>query len=357
MDNKIDYLFDKLLEMDGSDLHMVEGQVPKVRAHGRLKPIEGEPTLTYESIRAYLEEICEPRRWEKFLEHMDLDFAYDKDETYRFRSNYYFQIHGMAAVFRVIPTKIMTLKELNLIPVMETFAHLRSGLVLVTGPTGSGKSTTLAAIINHINDNYHRSILTIEEPIEFVHPNKKSVFTQREVGMDAHSFADGLRTACRQDADVILVGEMRDYETISIALSAASMGSLVFGTLHTNSAIKTVNRIIDVFPNESQGMARTMLANSLRGICAQLLLKTTDGKRVAANEVLLEAEGLASSIREGNINSIQNIMQSGKDMGMQIMDDAIQNFLFAGRITGEEAYLKAEVKANFSEYAPSGEEI
>jgi len=350
---KIDRLFDILISMEGSDLHLVEGQMPKLRAHGRLQPIEGEPILTYDSIREYLEEICAPDRWKKFLSHLDLDFAYQKDETYRFRSNYYFQIHGMAAVFRVIPTRILTLEELKLVPIMESFAHLRSGLVLVTGPTGSGKSTTLAAIINHINDTYKRSILTIEEPIEFIHPNKKSVFTQREVGLDVPSFGDGLRTACRQDADVILVGEMRDFETISIALSAASMGSLVFGTLHTNSAIKTVNRIIDVFPNESQGMARTMLAESLRGICAQTLLKTTDGKRAAANEVLIEAEGLAASIREDNISSIQNIIQAGKNMGMQLMDQAIATFFDNQQITGEEAYLKAEDKTPYEQYAPS----
>ena len=352
MDNKIDRLFDILISKGGSDLHLVEGQAPKVRAHGRLAPLEGEPILTRASIRELMEEILDKKRWLMFLERHDMDFAYQKDAKYRFRSNFYFQIHGMAAVFRVIPTEIMTLEQLGLIPVIQSFAHLRSGLVLVTGPTGSGKSTTLAAVINHINENYHRSILTIEEPIEFVHPNKKSCFTQREVGLDVHTFADGLRTASRQDCDVILVGEMRDYETISVALTAAAMGVLVFGTLHTNSAIKTVNRIIDVFPTESQGMARTMLADTLRGIVAQLLLKTTDGKRVAANEVLVESEGLGACIREDNISGIQNIIQSGKLMGMQVMDQAISGYYSEGRFSGEEAYLKAEIKDDYEKYAP-----
>jgi len=225
----------------------------------------------------------------------------------------------MAAVFRVIPTKILTLADLGLPEVLKSFAALRSGLVLVTGPTGSGKSTTLAAIIDYINDNYSRYILTIEEPIEFVHPNKRCVFCQREVGSDVHSFGEGLHTACRQDCDVILVGEMRDYETISLALSAASMGTLVFGTLHTNSAVKTIDRIIDVFPADQQGMARTMLADSLRGICAQLLLKKQGGGRIAANEILIGTTGLSASIRENNIGNIRNIIQGGKKLGMQMM--------------------------------------
>ena len=231
---KIDRLFDLMLERGASDLHLLQGQPPKIREHGRMVALEDEANISEQEMTAYLKEICVPERWSEFLERKDLDFAYEKDETFRFRANYYGQLHGFGAVFRVIPTKILTLEELNLPEILKSFAALRSGLVLVTGPTGSGKSTTLAAIIDYINDHYSRYILTIEEPIEFVHPNKKSVFCQREVGDDVASFGEGLHTACRQDCDVILVGEMRDYETISLALSAASMGTLVFGTLHTN---------------------------------------------------------------------------------------------------------------------------
>ncbi len=344
---QIDRLFDIMLERGASDLHLLQGQPPKIREHGRMVAIDGEAPIEEEQMRAYLKEICVPERWTEFLATKDLDFAYEKDEKARFRANYYGQLHGMGAVFRVIPTKILTMEELHLPEVLKSFAALRSGLVLVTGPTGSGKSTTLAAIIDYINDNYSRYILTIEEPIEFVHPNKRSVFCQREVGSDVHSFGDGLHTASRQDCDVILVGEMRDYETISLALSAASMGTLVFGTLHTNSAVKTIDRIIDVFPSDQQGMARTMLADSLRGICAQLLLKKEGGGRIAANEILIGTTGLAASIRENNIGNIRNIIQGGKSLGMQMMDDVLAGYLKDELISPDEAYLKAQDKNRF----------
>lgn len=349
---EIDRLFDVMLKMGGSDLHLLQGESPKVRVQGRIKEIPGEATLDEELMMRYLRGICEERQWTVFQEQHDLDFAYAKDEASRFRANYYYQIHGMAAVFRIIPTDILTLEDLKLPPVLRTFARMQSGLVLVTGPTGSGKSTTLAAVINEINETSSRYILTIEEPIEFVHPNKKSVFCQREVHRDCKSFADGLRAAGRQDSDVVLVGEMRDYETISLALTAAAMGTLVFGTLHTNSAVKTIDRIIDVFPHAQQGAARSMLAECIRGICAQLLLKTTDGKRVAVNEILLNARGLGASIRESNPSAIGNIIQSGKKQGMQSMDDAIERLLREKRISGEEAYLKALDKKRFIKFAP-----
>ncbi|EAT17129.1 type IV pilus twitching motility protein PilT [Desulfuromonas acetoxidans] len=344
---QIDRLFDIMLDRGASDLHLLQGQPPKIREHGRMVAIDGEAPINEEQMIGYLKEICVPERWTEFLANKDLDFAYEKDEKARFRANYYGQLHGMGAVFRVIPTKILTMEELHLPEVLKSFAALRSGLVLVTGPTGSGKSTTLAAIIDYINDNYSRYILTIEEPIEFVHPNKRSVFCQREVGSDVHSFGDGLHTASRQDCDVILVGEMRDYETISLALSAASMGTLVFGTLHTNSAVKTIDRIIDVFPSDQQGMARTMLADSLRGICAQLLLKKEGGGRIAANEILIGTTGLAASIRENNIGNIRNIIQGGKSLGMQMMDDVLASYLKDELISPDEAYLKAQDKNRF----------
>lgn len=352
---KIDTLFDILLKKKGSDLHMLEGEKPKMRVHGHLEPIAEHAEMTREDIESYLKEICEPNRWNRFLEDMDLDFAYDKDEKFRFRCNYYFHMNGMGAVFRTIPTEILTLEQLNLPPVLKNYGKLKSGLVLVTGPTGSGKSTTLAAIIDYINTNDSRYILTIEEPIEFVHPCKKSFFCQREVGVDSPSFAAALRDSSRQDVDVILVGEMRDHETISLAISAAAMGSLVFGTLHTNSASKAIDRIIDVFPSEEQNKARTMLSDSLRGVCAQLLLKKKGGQgRVAVNEILIATQGLAKSIREGNIANVRNIIQGGKSNGMQLMDDVIEDALKKGDIDGEEAYFKSLDKKRFIQYAPKG---
>ncbi|SDE21977.1 type IV pilus twitching motility protein PilT [Desulfuromonas thiophila] len=344
---QIDRLFDQLLARGASDLHLLQGQPPKIREHGRLVALAGEDPIDEARMLAYLKEICPPEKWTEFQASNDLDFAYEKDEQARFRANYYGQLHGLGAVFRVIPTRILTLQDLHLPEVLKSFAALRAGLVLVTGPTGSGKSTTLAAIIDYINETSARYILTIEEPIEFVHPNKRSVFCQREVGSDVRSFSDGLRTATRQDCDVILVGEMRDYETISLALSAAAMGTLVFGTLHTNSAVKTIDRIIDVFPADQQGMARTLLAESLRGICAQLLLKKQGGGRIAANEILVATPGLAASIRENNISNIRNIIQGGKNLGMQMMDDVLANYLKRELISPEEAYLKAQDKNRF----------
>ena len=352
---QIDRLFDHLLQEQGSDLHLLEGEKPKIRVHGRLKPIENEDRLNRESIETLLKEICNEERWNHFLEMKDLDFAYDKDETSRFRSNYYYHLHGMGAVFRTIPTKILTLEDLKLPPILKTFAELKSGLVLITGPTGSGKSTTLAALIDYINSRETRYILTIEEPIEFVHSIKKSFFCQREVGSDTPSFAQALRDASRQDVDVILVGEMRDYVTISLALSAAAMGTLVFGTLHTNSASKAIDRVVDAFPADEQGKARTMLADSLRGVCAQLLLKKADGSgRVAVNEILLATQGLSKSIREGNTANIRNIIQAGKSNGMQFMDDMIEALLNKRTVDGLEAYMKAQDKKRFERYAPKG---
>jgi twitching motility protein PilT len=348
---RIDALLDVMLEADGSDLHLAEGQRPKMRRHGQLVVMD-QPVLTTASIRAYLEEICPPDRWRRFLETRDLDFAYALGDRARFRSNYLYQAHGMAAVFRTIPARIKTVDDLNLPPVLKGFAQLRAGLVLVTGPTGSGKSTTLAAIIDLINSQSARHILTIEEPIEFVHPIKQSIICQREVGIDVATFADGLRTAGRQDCDVVLVGEMRDYETISLAVTAATMGCLVFGTLHTISAVKTVDRIIDVFPAGKQAQIRSMLADSLRGICAQILLRTADGRgRVAANEILLANSALSNSIREGNTPNIRNIIQSGRSQGMQLMDDVILKYLNDKRISAEEAYMKAADKTRFAPQA------
>jgi len=344
----IDKLFTIMLKQGASDLHLLQGEPPKTRIHGVLRPIEGEPLLTGEQMSSYLQEICTTSQWQNFSQIKDLDFAYSYSEQTRFRANFYTHHRGYGAVFRQIPVDILTFEELNLPESLKNLCDLRSGLVLVTGPTGSGKSTTLAAIIDHINRHQARYILTIEEPIEFIHRSRKSYFCQREVGRDTASFGEALYSATRQDCDVILVGEMRDYETISLALSAASTGILVFGTLHTNSAVKTVDRIIDVFPADQQGMARTMLSDTLQGVCAQLLFKTADGKgRLAINEILLASRSLSTSIREGNTANIRNVIQSGRKAGMKLMDDAIAEALAQKKISKEEAYLKATDKSRF----------
>jgi twitching motility protein PilT len=303
-----------------------------------------------------LSEICDGQNWELFEERGDLDFAYEMDERSRFRCNFLKQTNGYGAVFRLIPTRIATLDELGIPPVVKQFGHLRGGLVLVTGPTGSGKSTTLAALIDYVNENFARHIVTIEEPIEFVHSNKRSIITQREVPVDSISFPAGLKAALREDADIVLVGEMRDLETISLALTAAETGLLVFGTLHTNNARKTVDRMVDVFPADKQAQARTMLANSLRGVLAQLLLKKGDGSgRVAVNEILIASPAVSAIIREGATQKLQDVIVSGKGQGMQFMDDAIQALLDAGAVSPHEAFMKAIDKNRFKQFLPPDE--
>jgi twitching motility protein PilT len=263
------------------------------------------------------------------------------------------QQNGLGAVFRLIPTEIASIEELNLPPVIKEFGHMRSGLVLVTGPTGSGKSTSLAALIDYINSNFNRHIITIEEPIEFVHSSKRSIITQREVPIQTPEFSDGLRACLREDADIVLVGEMRDLETISLALTAAETGLLVFGTLHTNNARKTVDRIIDVFPSDQQSQVRTMLAASLRGVVAQLLCKRTDKPgRVAVNEILFATPAVAAIIREGATQKLYDVIIGGKALGMQFMDDAIFEKLEAGMISPQEAYMKSIEKGRFAPFLP-----
>jgi twitching motility protein PilT len=288
--------------------------------------------------RAYLEE------------NLDCDMAYALDGVGRFRCNFLFQHRGIGAVFRIIPTEIMTLAQLHLPPVMQRIAEMRKGLVLVTGPTGSGKSTTLAAIIDHINNTRDAHVITIEDPLEFVHPNKRCLFTQREIGTHATSFADALRVASRENPDIILVGEMRDLETISLALTCVELGILVFGTLHTNSAAKTIDRIINAFPTDQQPQTRTMLADALVAVVAQQLLKTKDGKgRCAANEVLLGSPALASIIREGKIAQISSLIQTGSTRGMQSMDQHLAQLIKDKRISREAAYEKAIDKKLFAQ--------
>ncbi|HKH49726.1 MAG TPA: type IV pilus twitching motility protein PilT [Thermoanaerobaculia bacterium] len=341
-------LFHYLRDNKGSDLHLAAGLEPRIRKHGSLEPIGGWPVLTHETLCEILREIASDEQWEEYESCGDLDFAYGFEGVARFRANYLRQENGAGAVFRIIPEEIVPLEQLNLPKAIEALAHLQQGLVLVTGPTGSGKSTTLAAIIDRINSHYAKHIVTIEDPVEFVHKSKKSIFSQREVGDDTESFGSALRAAIRQDADVILVGEMRDLETIALAVTAAEMGALVFGTLHTNGAANTIDRLIDAFPADEQAQIRTTLSESVAGIVSQLLLRTADGQgRCAVNEILLKTPGLPNVIREGNTPMITTIIQSGKTAGMQLMDDALMELVDKKRITAREAFMKAHNKARF----------
>ena len=352
----LDQFLKVIVSQGGSDLHIGEGQPPKMRKHGDVAPIREKP-LERDETMSMLREVCGDRNWKIFDERGDLDFAYEMDAAARFRCNYLKQAHGYGAVFRLIPTKIASLEELGIPLVAKEFAHLRGGLVLVTGPTGSGKSTTLAALIDYINENFSRHIVTIEEPIEFVHDNKRSIITQREVPADSESFPVALKAALREDADVVLVGEMRDLETVSLALTAAETGLLVFGTLHTNNARKTVDRMVDVFPAARQPQARAMLANSLRGVLAQLLMKKADGSgRVAVNEILIANPAVAAIIREGATHKLQDVIVSGKGQGMQFMDDAIFALLQNGTVNAHEAFMKAIDKNRFKQFLSTEDE-
>jgi twitching motility protein PilT len=350
---KIDAFFRHLIANKGSDLHLSEGQPPKIRVHGAVTAIPDQPVLEGSSFRDLLAEICDPRAFERYLQGGDLDFAYEMDEDSRFRCNYLKQQNGLGAVFRLIPTDIAALESLGVPDVVKEFGQMRSGLVLVTGPTGSGKSTTLAALLDYINSNFNRHIITIEEPIEFVHRNKNSIITQREVPIQTPSFADGLRAALREDSDIVLVGEMRDLETISLALTAAETGLLVFGTLHTNNARKTVDRIIDVFPADQQSQVRTMLAASLRGVVAQLLCKRIDRPgRVAVHEIMFATPAVSAIIREGATQKLYDVITGGKGEGMQFMDESIWSKLRDGIISPEEAYMKSIDKTRFKRFLP-----
>jgi len=350
---RINQLFEYLIANRGSDLHLSEGQPPKIRVHGAVTAIPDQPVLKGDSFRNMLAEICDPKAFDLYMRTGDLDFAYEMNQDSRFRCNYLKQQNGLAAVFRLIPTEIATLEQLGVPDVVKRFGEMRSGLILVTGPTGSGKSTTLAAILDYINRHYARHIITIEEPIEFVHTNRNSIITQREVPIQTPSFADGLRAALREDSDIVLVGEMRDLETISLALTAAETGLLVFGTLHTNNARKTVDRIIDVFPSDQQSQVRTMLAASLRGVLAQLLCKRVDKPgRTAVHEIMFATPAVAAIIREGATQKLYDVITAGKADGMQFMDESIWSKLREGMISPAEAYMKAIDKTRFKKFLP-----
>ena len=345
----IDQLLRAMVENGGSDLHLMVGQPAKIRVNGDLTTITDDPVES-EQMTEMLKEICPPSRWKYFIENQDLDFAYEIDGLARFRSNYLNNYYGMAAVFREIPSKILTMDQLNLPDTLRKICEFKSGLVCVTGPTGSGKSTTLAAMIDYINENYVKHIITLEDPIEFVHQNKSSIIAHREVGMHTNSFADALMGAMRSDPDIVLLGEMRDMETIKLALTCAAMGMLVFATLHTNNAPKTIDRIIDAFPSDEQPQVRTMLAEAIKGVVSQLLCKKQDGGRVAVHEILLGTEGLPNIIRNGQISNIKTIIESNKNLGMCSMDGNLKSLLTNNIITAKEAYMKASDKKQFLKY-------
>jgi twitching motility protein PilT len=344
---EIDTLLSTMLERGGSDLHLTVGLPPKVRISGALTPLD-DTTVTTEQMEAWLREICPPRRWQDFLDRKDLDLAHEIAGVARFRANFLYNHWGQAAVFRQIPSKILSLEDLKLPPVLKRLCELKEGLVLVTGPTGSGKSTTLAAMIDQINTEQSRHIITIEDPIEFVHANKNSVIVHREVGEHTDSFAQALKGAMRHDPDIVLLGELRDLETIQLALSCASMGMLVFGTLHTNNAPKTIDRIINAFGAEQQNQVRTMLAGCLTGIVSQLLCKRLEGGRVAVHEILLPHEALPNTIRTGQIASIRQLIEGSGSEGMCTMDQSLMARVKDKTISPEEAYMKCANKATFA---------
>jgi twitching motility protein PilT len=340
-------LFDKLLEQKGSDLHLSIGHPPLGRIRGQLTPLR-EALLTQAEMEAMLFELTNPDQKRHIIEELDLDFAYGYGTKARFRANYFYKSTGLAAVFRTIPSKVLSLTELNAPEVIRKLAERRNGLVLVTGPTGSGKSTTLAGMIHHINHTRPAHILTIEDPVEFVHESAKSQVTHREVGMHASSFLAAIRSAGREDPNVILIGELRTNETMKMALQLASFGVLVFATIHTNSAPATIDRIINSFPADEQPQVRGMLAEGLAGIVAQQLIRTADGKgRVAALEILIGTSAISSMIREGKVFQIASKMQASQALGMQTLDMHLEKLVGAGTITPEAALEKAQDKESF----------
>jgi twitching motility protein PilT len=326
--NSIDELLERMVEANASDLHVTTGTPPAIRVRGEVQRLEGFEPLNAEQTQQLLYRILSSEQQKHFEISRQLDFSYSLPGLARFRVNVYFQRESIGAAFRLIPTELKTLEELGIPDSLHVLAEKPRGLVLVTGPTGSGKSTTLAAIIDEINRNRSEHILTIEDPIEFLHRHKRCIVNQREIGPDATSFADALRAALRQDPDVILVGEMRDLETISTALTAAETGHLVFGTLHTQSAPSTIDRIIDVFPAEQQEQVRIQIANSLQGVVTQALMPTSDGMgRVPALEILLPDDAVRNLIRQGKVEQIYSVMQTNTSRGMQTMEQSLGDLI------------------------------
>jgi len=344
---QIDAFFKLMHEQSASDLHLAAGSQPVLRIHGELQRVKYK-VLENDELKAILYEITPEEKIKKFEETGDLDFAYEIPGLARYRANFFMQQRGIGAVFREIPSEVLTVEQLGLPPVIYRLALLPRGLVLVTGPTGSGKSTTLAAVIDYANQNRKDHIITIEDPIEFVHPHKNSVVNQRELGSHTRSFTAALRGALREDPDVILVGEMRDLETISLALEAAATGHLVLSTLHTTSSAKTVDRIIEVFPADQQPQIRSTLADGIRGVVSQALFKRADKPgRCAALEIMIATHAVRALIREAKTYQIPSMIQTGKKYGMQSLDDAIMGLLNKGWISPDEAYSKCVDKQKF----------
>jgi twitching motility protein PilT len=344
---KIDAFFTLMHEQGASDLHLVSGSQPILRIRGEMERVQYN-TMENDELKSMLYEIAPEEKVKIFEETGDVDFGYEIPGLARYRANFFRQKYGVAAVFREIPSDILTVEQLGLPPVCKKFALLQKGLVLVTGPTGSGKSTTLAAIIDYANKMRKDHIITVEDPIEFVHKSQGCVINHREIGTHTKSFAAALRGALREDPDIILVGEMRDLETIQLALEAASTGHLVFGTLHTTSAPKTVDRVVDVFPANQQAQIRTTLSESLKGVLAQNLFKRIDKKgRCAALEILVITYAVSNLIREAKTHQLPSAMQTGKKYGMQTLDDAIMELLQKKWIAPEDAYDKSIDKQKF----------
>jgi twitching motility protein PilT len=348
--SKIDQYLQTALKQNASDLHFVSGDPVRARIHGELQILD-ENKITTDFVAESLSEIMDGTTARTFQKEESADFAYEIPDVSRFRVNVFRHLNGMGAIFRAIPSSALTLEELDMPPIIHDLCKQSSGMILVTGKTGSGKSTTLAAMIDSINKSMHGHILTIEDPIEFVHKTKNSLISQREIGLHSGSFAEALHSALREDPDVILVGEMRDLETISIAVTAAEMGILVMGTLHTNGAAQTVDRIINSFPSDKQSHIRTMISTSLRGVVSQQLLPTKHKPgRVAALEVLINTSAVSNLIRQGKLDQLETAMQSGGNMGMQTMDSALMSLVEKAFVSGREAYQQANNKAKFERF-------
>jgi twitching motility protein PilT len=344
---RVDEFLAEVLNRKGSDLHFIAGDPPRIRLYGDLLTLRPD-RLKADFVREALYEIVPRKALERFESKDGTDFAYHLQGVARFRVNVMRQLNGMGAVFRVIPSQALTLDQLNMPESVRNLCKVISGLILVTGKTGSGKSTTLAAMIDDINQRIKGHILTVEDPIEFVHQRKSCLISQREIGVHSPSFASALLSALREDPDVVLVGELRDLETMSIAVTAAEMGILVMGTLHTNGAAATVDRMVNAFPADKQSHVRTMLSTSLRGVVSQQLLQRADKQgRVAALEILVNTPAVSNLIRQGKLDQLENSMQSGGQHGMRTMDTAIQQLLDQRMITGAEAYKKGINKAKF----------
>ncbi len=336
-----------MVKNKSSDLHLSSGMPPLIRVLGEVRRVN-LPALSATEVQAMVYDIMNDRQRKALEENLECDFSFEVPGLARFRVNAFMQNRGMGAVMRQIPTKILSLEDLKTPEIFKTLSLLPRGLVLVTGPTGSGKSTTLAAMVDYINTNEPAHILTIEDPIEFVHESKRSLINQRELGTQTHSFDNALRSALREDPDVILVGELRDLETIRLALSAAETGHLVFATLHTSSAVKTIDRIVDVFPGDEKDMVRTMLAESLRGVISQTLLRSKDGlSRVAAHEIMLDTPAIRNLIRENKLAQVNSMIQMGQQYGMKTLDMCLADLVKSNAVDIEEARSKATNKDSF----------